>query len=478
MSICPGIVVAGLSGDSGKTLVALGLAAAWAKQGLRVAPFKKGPDYIDAAWLTLAAGTPCRNLDTFLMTGDRIRDTWRRESRGADVALIEGNRGVFDGMDVEGSHSTATLAKLLGVPVLLVVNATKMTRTTAALVLGVKTLDPNLRIAGVVLNRVAGNRHANVASGAVEMFAGVPVVGVIPKLKGGELIPGRHLGLVTTDEHPATTEAIARAAEVVEEHLDLDLICQLAGGAEESLIHGEAHRRASGEEAPAAGGTAGATPLRIGVVRDAAFPFYYPENLEALEQGGAQLVRISALGDTKVPEDLDALYVGGGFPETHAHSLAANRLFLASLKQRAEEGLPIYAECGGLMLLAESIEFDGVTTPMAGVLPIKIGWSKKPAGHGYSEGEVDTENPFYPVGTKIRGHEFHHSLLLDEGGERNTAVAVGRGTGVGGGRDGLLKGNVLALYTHIHAAGMGVWADGMLRAAATYRDARLKADPM
>jgi len=456
----PGIVVAGLSGDSGKTLLSLGLAAVWRRQGLTVAPFKKGPDYIDAAWLTLAAGRFCRNLDSYLMTADTICETWRNGVQQADIGLVEGNRGIFDGVDVQGSHSTAELAKLLQIPVLLVVDATKMTRTTAALVMGVRALDPDLKLAGVVLNRIGGVRHASVAADAIEAYADVPVLGVVPRLRGGELIPGRHLGLVTTDEHPATSEAVARAADVVEEHLDLDQLLQIAGCADRT---GRGKRTKPGE--------ADDHPpriVRIGVLRDAAFPFYYPENLESLEKHGAELVRISALSDQQLPEGLNALYIGGGFPETHSRQLSGNRSFLASLRTEAENGLPIYAECGGLMLLAESIDYDGTTSPMSGVLPIRIGWSAKPAGHGYVRGVVDRDNPFYPVGTEIAGHEFHHSHVRNPEGAASV-VSLNRGTGIGGGRDGLVRWNTLALYTHVHAAGLAEWSRGMIRAAKSYR---------
>ncbi len=460
-------MVAGLSGDSGKTLVSLGLAAAWVRKGLRVIPFKKGPDYIDAAWLSLAAGVPCRNLDSFLMSGRTIRDTWRRHAPGADLALIEGNRGLFDGMDAAGTHSTAALARLLDVPVLLVVDVTKMTRTAAALVLGAVKLDPGLKFAGVILNRVGGSRHRNVAGEAIESVTGLPVLGAIPRVRGEKMIPGRHLGLLTTDEHPEAAEAVAEARRLVEEHLDLEALHARLREFPPPDAAGEAGP--GGKEARPAG-----EPPRIGVLRDAAFPFYYPENLEALRGEGAELVTVSALADSGLPGELDALYIGGGFPETHAERLAANTGFLASLRRAAEAGLPIYAECGGLMLLTRRIAFRGRNYPMAGVLPVEVGWSDRPTGHGYTIGRVDRPNPVYPVGTEIRGHEFHHShveMLEGTLGEW-TALELERGAGVGGGRDGLLAGNTLALYTHVHAAGQREWAAGLVAAAERHRRSR------
>jgi len=450
-----------LSGDSGKTLVALGLAAAWADLGYRVAPFKKGPDYIDAAWLSLAAKQPCRNLDTFLMDEDVILENWRYGCLNRDIAVLEGNRGIYDGFDAHGSHSTATLAKLIKTPIILVVDVTKMTRTTAALVLGVKNLDPDVNLAGVVLNRVGGKRHEKVAKEAVEKYAGIPVVGSIPRQKGGDqVLPGRHLGLVTTDEHPEATGAIQFAGELVKKFLNLDLIYKLASDVEsvqcnqKDVVQQPAKREGS---------------LKIGVVKDAAFPFYYPENLELLESLGAEIVNISALSDKMVPEGIHALYVGGGFPETHAEKISQNRGFLKSLHDYAEKGLPVYAECGGLMLLTESITFSETRYPMAGILPVNIGWSKKPAGHGYTLGVIDQENPFYPLGTEIKGHEFHHSHV-EEDGQLATTVSLSKGYGVGGNRDGFTYKNVFALYTHIHAAGLPEWGTGMIKAAREFKN--------
>jgi cobyrinic acid a,c-diamide synthase len=464
MNICPGLVVAGLSGDGGKTLVTLGLAATWANFGWKVAPFKKGPDYIDAAWLTLAAGRPCRNLDTFLMKDDTIRDSWRRWCLDADAAIIEGNRGLFDGMDVEGSHSTATLAKLLDIPVLLVVDATKMTRTVAALVKGVQAMDPDLNLMGIILNRIGGDRHEKIARESIERFCGIPVLGAIRRLKGkrAKILPGRHLGLITTDEHPEAQKAIDVAREVIEEYLDLDRIFSMA------KEHAE-KKQGLDQKQKEISKPVNRENLRIGIVRDAAFPFYYPENIEALQSRGAEVVEISALNDRHLPDNLDALYVGGGFPETHSERLSGNSEFLKSLHLNAERGLPIYAECGGLMLLTESIEFDGVKRPMSGILPVQVGWSRIPAGHGYTFGKIEKENPFYPIGTIIKGHEFHHSLIEESENLPETVLRLEKGNGVGEGRDGFVKNNVLALYTHVHSAGIPEWADGMIRAASIYK---------
>ncbi len=474
--MCPCVAVAGLGGDSGKTLVSLGLAAAWTHLGRTVAAFKKGPDYIDAAWLTLASGSPCRNLDTFLMTGDKIRDTWNRYSNNADISLIEGNRGLFDGMDSRGSHSTAELAKLVHCPVVLVLDVTKMTRTSAAIVLGVKTLDPDVQLAGVVLNRVGGKRHKRVVTESIEEFAGVPVLGAIPKIKDHQLIPGRHLGLVTAEEHPRAKQAIESARQIIEENVDLERLGTIIS---EYCIHQPvSHSSGEVEENLVTGKN---TPIKIAVIRDSAFPFYYPENLESLEHRGAELVEISALSTTELPNDIDALYIGGGFPETHARELSLNTSLHGSIRSAVENGLPVYAECGGLMYMCRSIEFQGETFPMTGVLPIEIEWAEKPAGHGYTIGEIDNETLFYPHGIEIRGHEFHHSKIKSINTITiPTSIKLSRGKGVGKPgclaadtyRDGFVYKNVMALYTHIHAAGLPEWADGMLNAARKFRQQR------
>ena len=463
----PRIVVAGLSGDAGKTLVTLAILLAARERGLDVRGFKKGPDYIDAAWIAWASGAPARNLDTFLTdAGEVVRRFARhaaRERRGdaGAVNVIEGNRGVFDGIDAAGTHSTAVLATLLEAPVVLVLNARKVTATAAAPVRGCQAIDPAMRIAGVVLNQVAGRRHADVAREAIERACGVPVLGAIPRLDHASLLPGRHLGLVPPAEHRSTARAAEALLAIAREHLDVDRILAAAASAPPLKQAG----------APAAAGVgaagAGPGPVTIGYVSDAAFSFYYPENLEALESRGAALVPVSSIAGGALPPDLDALYIGGGFPETHAAAIAANAAFLGSLRARASQGLPIFAECGGLMVLAASMAWRGTRYAMAGVLPVDIEVLDAPQGHGYVVLSVDRPNAFFPVGLEIRAHEFHYSRIA--GGLPATACAVLRGTGCGGGRDAIVANRVWAGYAHMHAAGVPAWADGMMRAAREYR---------
>jgi cobyrinic acid a,c-diamide synthase len=453
----PRVVVAGLSGDSGKTLVSLGLLLLAREAGLPVAAFKKGPDYIDAAWLTWASSRPCRHLDAYLMGPEKARLSFFGHAEPAGLNVIEGNRGIYDGFDARGTHSTAELAKLLRAPALLVVNATKMTRTGAALVLGCQTLDPEVRIAGVILNQVSNRRHEEVLRQAVEASCGVPVVGVIPRAKGDAPLPGRHLGLVTPEEHAGIAALKQNLLALVHSHLDVTRILEIARSAPTLAEPSEPQ-----VIAPDGRG------LKIGYLKDSAFTFYYPENLEAIERSCATLVPISALSEAPLPDDLDALYIGGGFPETHGALLAANQSFLQAVQQNAANGLPIYAECGGLMLLARAITWRGQRYPMTGVLPIAVEVRDTHQGHGYMHLVVDTPNPFFPVGLELRGHEFHYSRIVPEGDIPPTACAVTRGTGSYPGRDGIILKNVWASYAHLHALATPQWAAGLLAAAHRY----------
>lgn len=458
---CPRIVIAGMGGDSGKTLLSLGLLSSWRRNGLRVAPFKKGPDYIDAAWLSRFSGETCRNLDTYLMGDEAVRTAFTVHARGFDAALVEGNRGLFDGVDAVGRHSTAQLARLIGAPLLLVLPVRKVTRTAAAWVAGVQALDPRLAVAGVVLNRVAGERHERVVRDSIEEACGVPVLGALPVAGQGKLLADRHLGLVTPAEHGGHEKTEEELAALVERRVDTGAVL-------------EAARRAPPltpvEERPAAAAVVG-DAVRIGYFRDTAFTFYYPENLEGLEGLGAELVPLSSL-ETRALPAIDALYIGGGFPETHAARIAGNRDLFAALRSAVGKGLPVYAECGGLIYLSRRLRWQGREHQMAGILPVDVELGERPAGHGYQRVAVDAANPFFAVGDELTGHEFHYSRVVGHDGDLRSAFAVRRGTGAVAGRDGLLSGNVLATYLHLHARGAPTWAAGLVGAARRHRRSR------
>lgn len=450
----PRLVVAGLSGDSGKTLVSLGLARALADRGLAVRPFKKGPDYIDTAWLGRAARVTCRNLDTFMMSDDALSTALARASKGADLFLIEGNRGLFDGVDAQGSHSTAMLARRLATPVILVLDVTKMTRTAAAVVLGCNALDPELDLAGVILNRVGSARQENIVREAVAGTAGTPVLGAIPRLHGDDPLPGRHLGLVTAVEHPDPEDPIQRAAEAVAQGVDLDRLISVAQWAPEldlALMETEVHK----------------TPVTIAYFEGQAFSFYYPENLELLRAAGAHLVPVDPTEAGALPQ-VDGLYIGGGFPEVYAARLCANRDFADSVRSRVGKGMPVFAECAGLMYLARELVVDGVGHPMAGILDLVVEQFPNPRGHGYEVVVVDRENPFFSAGTRLVGHEFHYSQVTSGTDRERTVLRVDRGTGCGDGRDGIVQGRVWASYLHLHAGACPDWAEGFLALAAAF----------
>jgi len=467
----PGVLVAGLRGGSGKTLLSLGLAASFRSRGLDVAPFKKGPDYIDASWLTRASGIHCRNLDLFLFSPAAALGSFARGAASADLAIIEGNRGLFDGMDAEGTFSSAELAKLLRAPVLLTVDVTKTTRTAAAMILGCQAMDPDVPLAGVVLNRVAGSRHESVLRQAIEGICDLPVLGALPKLPE-DLFPERHLGLIPPQETQKVQDPLARVADMAERYLDLAGILEVARKAENLEVPPERPRIRVELGKQGKGESKGnGTPPRIGVFVDEAFQFYYPENLDALTTAGGEVVEISPLSDVRLPS-VDALYLGGGFPETLAAGLSGNNPFLDSIRTLTGEGLPIYAECGGAVYLGRSLQYGGKRFEMAGVLPVDYGFQAKPRGHGYTVLETIGENPFFEVGETLRGHEFHYTYLLSpealEAQDLIFAFRVHRGYGFDGRFDGLVRGNVLASYTHIHALGVETWAPSLVRAGVRF----------
>ncbi len=450
----PRLVIAGLSGDSGKTLVSLGIARALSDRGVAVRPFKKGPDYIDTAWLGVAARSTCRNLDTFLMSDEAMASALAKAAGAADLLLVEGNRGLFDGVDIEGSHSTAMLARRLAAPVVLVLDCTKMTRTAAALVLGCRAMDPEVDLAGVILNRVGCGRHETIVREAVAGIAGTPVLGAIRRIKGDDPLPGRHLGLVTAVEHPDPEEAVQRAAEAVAAGVDLDRLLAVAQWAPELEL--------MPSDTPVE-----QVAVTIGYLEGKAFSFYYPENLERLRAAGVQLVPIDPANASELPE-VDGLYIGGGFPEVHAARLGANTEFTASVRARVDAGMPIYAECAGLMYLARELVVDGIGHAMAGVLDLVVEQRPTPQGHGYEVAVVDRDNPFFAAGTRLVGHEFHYSRLVSGSDREHSVLRVERGTGIGDSRDGITNGRVFASYLHLHAGATPGWADGFLSLAAQF----------
>ena len=457
----PRIMIAGTSGDCGKTMVSIGLAAAWKREGLEIVPFKKGPDYIDAAWLSHAAGRNAHHLDSWMMGAGGALRSFKLHAARTGINIIEGNRGLHDGVDAEGTHSSAALAKLLGAPVALILSARKMTRTAAAIALGMKALDRDVNIAGILLNRVANARQEALLRSAIENETGLSVLGAIPRTDEN-LLPGRHLGLITPQEHKQSERAVNAAADLICNAIDLKKLRTIAEAAAQ-LPDGSVEARVSAARQSARG-------LRIGCFCGPAFTFYYPENLDAIDRAGAERVDVDPLKDSALPP-VDALYIGGGFPETHAARLAGNASFRRSIAEMAQRGLPIWAECGGLMFLAQCIHWKGSSYPMAGFLPVDIALGDRPAGHGYEEVEADRPNPFVQTGAVLRGHEFHYSQIVDAG-KTATAFGVKRGVGLGNGRDGIVLNRVLASYLHVHSFASPDWIRWLTSAALEYKRER------
>ncbi len=464
-------MISALRGGSGKTIFSIGIIAALRNRGVCVAPFKKGPDYIDAGWLALAAGRPCYNLDSFLIDPHVITESYHKHTRDLGFALIEGNRGLYDCIDTDGLTSTAELAKLLDLPVVLVLDATKTTRTLAAVVGGCLAFDPQAKIKGIILNQVAGARHEKIARDSIAQYCGIPVLGAVPKLKK-QRFPERHMGLVPTYEHQWAHDAVAAIAELAEKYLDLQTIAAMTRVDLQTAGSGPLLSVAPSDSvAPPAVETVTASGERprVGVIHDSAFQFYYPENIDALVQAGARVVITSPLHEDSLPP-VDALYIGGGFPETHAARLVKNLPYREQIRNLARKGLPVYAECGGLMYLGRELILDEGVFPMCGVLPVSFGFSKRPQGHGYTIFRVARDNPYFRTGEIIRGHEFHYSTVQAcDADSSRMAFDMQRGNGISNGRDGLCIGNVLATYNHIHALGTPQWAPALVEQARRFR---------
>lgn len=438
------LLVSAAHKSSGKTTVTLGLCAGLAEQGLKVQPFKKGPDYIDPMWLSQAAGRACYNLDPYLMDDAALMRCVATGLRGADIALIEGNKGLYDGLSLDGSNSNAALAARLDAPVLLVIDARGMTRGIAPLILGYQAFDRGIRIGGVVLNRVGGARHEAKLRAVIEHYTDVPVLGAVaedPRLAVSE----RHLGLMPCNELGNAATQVRAIGHIIAAQVDLAAVRALAASA-------------GGLALPSLPTTAGRPrELRIGIARDRAFGFYYPDDLAALEAAGADLVPIDTLHDSRLPP-LDGLFVGGGFPEACLDALAANAPLRAALRSAVEAGLPTYAECGGLMLMARSIRWGDRCAPMVGAIPGDAVMQPRPVGRGYVHLTPTLHHPWAEPDQPLRGHEFHHSRLVDLAAEVAFGYRVTRGHGIDGLHDGVRVHNLLASYAHLRTAAGGHWA--------------------
>jgi len=435
--------------SSGKTTISIGLCAALTSIGKIVQPFKKGPDYIDPLWLGRATGRACHNLDFYTMDRDEIKSVFVNQSEGSDIQLIEGNKGLYDGLDLDGSNSNAALATLVDAPVILVIDARGMTRGIAPLILGYQAFDSAINIGGVILNQIGGSRHESKLRNVIEHYTDVKVIGAVQRDERLN-IDERHLGLMPSNEFQQVSEKIELLSNAVKDQVDLDRVIDLANCAKsvakDNVI--ELTHKVS------------VTNLKIGVVKNEAFGFYYPGDLQAFENSGVELVEIDTITDQQLPE-VDGLFIGGGFPETMLTELEANQSMRESIHQAIENNLPVYAECGGLMYLARNISWQGKKADMVGSIPADVVMNEKPQGRGYVQ-LVATEGFSWPIEESerdhvISAHEFHYSSLEGLPEDSDFAFDVKRGVGITGKKDGYRYKNLLACYSHMRDSRQNHW---------------------
>ena len=433
----PTVVIAGVRSGVGKTTIATGIMGALTRRGYAVQPFKAGPDYIDPSYHQAACGVPSRNLDTWLLPHPTVLELYAKASSRRQISVVEGVMGLFDGhssLDEEGS--TAQLAKLLNAPVILVADASKVARSVAAEVLGYQQFDPDLNVAGVILNGVGSDRHLEFCKPQIEATTGLPVLGYLPRRVEFEQ-PERHLGLIPTVEGTVANQWYDALIAQVEETIDVGYVSRLAQVCSPPSSLPQVYPKET-------------QPRRavIAVAQDRAFNFYYQDSLDLLEAWGAELAPFSPLEDESVPEGAGGVYLGGGFPEMFAAELASNRPMLDSIRQAAARGIPVYGECGGLMYLGRSLTgFDGEAHSMAGLVPAVSAMSQSRLSLGYREIEARDEGPLLSAGQQIRGHEFHWSTLDQPPQEDESVYRV---INQGGRLDGFRSGSVWATYVHVH----------------------------
>jgi cobyrinic acid a,c-diamide synthase len=460
----PRLLLSAAHKSSGKTTITLGICAALAHSGLRVQPFKKGPDYIDPMWLGRAAGRPCYNLDFNTMEHGEIREFFARRSADSDIALIEGNMGLFDSLDVEGSQSNAEMAKLLQTPVVLILDVKGATRSIVPVLLGFQQFDPQMQLAGVILNKVAGKRHEQRLREAIAHYSDIPVLGAIHRDER-LAIDERHLGLIPSNEAAKVDAKLEQVRDLIASQVDLQALRTIAAA--------PATTTAVDNAMPPAPPSAGAR-VRLAIARDQAFGFYYPDDLEALQAAGAELVPFDAVSDHTLPDDVDGLFIGGGFPETQMEALEANHSLRQSIRNAIEAGMPAYAECGGLMYLSRSLCWGERKAQMVGIIPGDCVMHDKPVGRGYAR-IVETGASPWPAtraGQTYRVHEFHYSSLENLPDGLQYAYKMERGYGIEAGRDGFIYKNLLASYVHLRDVHGNHWTQRFVEFVRSRRGTR------
>ncbi len=435
MSSQPALLIAGTHSGCGKTTVTLAIMAALAGRGLLVQPFKCGPDFIDPSLHQMVTGQISRNLDVRMCGASFVQQTFAKHSPSVGCAVVEGVMGLFDG----GEGSAATLAKTLDLPVILVVDVRSAAESVAAVVKGFATLDPALKLAGVICNRVGSDKHREMIAGAIQAHGNVPIIGFLPRREEVS-IPSRHLGLHMGSEHPLKGEGLAELAALAEQHLDLDLLLRIAGERQPLPLGEDTAFR------PISAADSGQEKVRIGVARDAAFCFYYEDNIDLLRAAGADLVFFSPLEDSHLPPGLQGLYLGGGYPELHARQLSANQAMHNQIRTFAKAGQPIYAECGGFMYLCQAIiDLEEAEFPMIGLYPFRTRMQPRLRSLGYRQPVVVRDCLMGPASTVLHGHEFHYSAIEEDHPHVASVFRLADGR-----PEGYSHNNTLAGYTHLH----------------------------
>lgn len=445
----PRFLIAAAHKSSGKTVISTGLSRALKMRGLQVQTFKKGPDYIDPMWLEQASGRPCYNLDFNTMREEEVRQLLASRADGADISVIESNKGLYDGVDLRGADSNAAMAKLIDAPVVLVVDTTGTTRGIAPLLVGYQAFDPDVNIAGIILNKTGGPRHEGKLRAAIEEYTDLRVLGAVGR--SGDLEIGeRHLGLTTPGETGMIEGLIDTLGKRMAESVDLDALIEIANTAPDIVTPSTAKPPQFAEG------------VRIGVAKDTAFGFYYPDDFEAFTDAGAELVYFDAINDTALP-DIDGLFIGGGFPETSMAALAANGQMRADIKRAIENGLPAYAECGGLMYLCKTLEWQGEQREMVGVISGNAVMCDRPQGRGHTQLSPSPDCPWQIDDGLIKAHEFHYAKVENLPEDTHFGFDVKRGAGISGAHDGIVVHNLMAGFCHMRNTASNPWVTRFLR---------------
>jgi len=441
--------------SSGKTIISLGLCRAISNLNSKVQSFKKGPDYIDPIWLAKATHQPCYNLDFFNMSPEEILDLYNNHSATSDVSIVEGNKGLFDGMSVDGGDANADLAKSLNLPVILVIDTNGMTRGIAPLLQGYQNFDHGVNIQGVILNKVGGDRHESKLINAIEHYTDLKVYGSVQRNKELD-IDERHLGLMPANEDDKSEIKINRISEIIADSINIQ---KVLSDTNNDIVSQSKTR----ESIPSS--------LTIAIPKDVAFGFYYQDDLDLFEELGTKISYFDAIKDSKLPE-CDGLFIGGGFPEMNLEELSSNKSLLTDIQNKINAGLPAYAECGGLMYLTNNIEYLGRSFPMVGVINANTVMTQRPVGRGYVEIEPTDNHPWEGVSKKISAHEFHYSRLENIAKDYEYAYNVLRGVGINNKKDGIITKNLLATYSHLRSVGGNLWVQQFIEFIKTLKGKR------